>query len=184
MGILLEDGELINVDSCHIYGGGYTARRLNLHESGGDGFKATHDVLVENCWVHHIGTNPGSHADCNQTRWGSNFIFRGNNFDIPVGIGAPYKQNACFIIQTGDGPIDNVLIEDNWLTGGNFTVYFENKWRPGSTNPNYGDPTNCRLLNNRFGREFRYGPLNTTGYVVVSGNVWDDTGEPMDINNQ
>ena len=183
-GILIEDGELINVNSCHIYGGGFTARRLNMHESGSDGFKCTHDVLVEGCWVHHIGTNPGSHADANQTRWGSNFVFRGNFFDIPIGIGAPYKSNACFIMQTGDGPIDNVLIEDNWLTGGNFTVYFENKWSPGSTNPNFGDPTNCRLLNNRFGREFRYGPLNTTGYVEISGNVWDDTGELMDINNQ
>ena len=182
-GILIEDGELINVDSAHIYGGGYHARRLNLHESGGDGFKATHDVLVEGCWVHHIGTKPGAHADANQTRSGSHFIFRGNYFELPIDIGAPYKQNACFIIQTGDGPIDDVLIEDNWLVGGNFTVYIENKWRPNSPNPNYGDPTNARLINNHFGREFRFGPLNITGYVYMAGNRWMDNGELMGINN-
>lgn len=184
LGIVIEDGELINVTSAHVYGGGYTARRLNLHESGGDGFKCTHDVLVEACWVHHIGTAPGAHADCNQTRAGSNFIFRGNNFDIPIDIGAPYKQNACQIIQTGDGPIDNVLLEDNWFNGGNFTIYFENKLPPaGSSRPNYGDPTNCRMINNRFGRNFRYGVLQATGYVYMSGNRWDDNGQLMGINN-
>ncbi|MDF1837550.1 MAG: hypothetical protein P1V35_06770 [Planctomycetota bacterium] len=183
-GIVIEDGELINANSAHIYGGGFEARRLNLHESGGDGFKCTHDVLVEACWVHHIGTNPGAHADCNQTRAGSNFIFRGNNFDIPIDIGSPYKQNACWIIQTGDGPIDNVLLEDNWMNGGNFTVYFENKLPPaGSSRPNYGDPTNCRMINNRFGRNYRYGVLQATGYVYMSGNRWDDNGLLMGINN-
>ncbi|HPF13095.1 MAG: LamG domain-containing protein [Planctomycetes bacterium] len=182
-GIVLEDGELVNVNSAHIYGGGFSAFRLNLHESGGDGFKATNDVLVEGCWVHHLGTNDGAHADCNQTRWGSNFIFRGNFFDLPIDIGQPYKQNACFIMQTGDGPIDNILIENNWLTGGNFTVYVENKWNGSASSPNYGDPTNVRLLNNRFGREFRYGPLNITGTVLISGNRWDDNDQLMDINN-
>ncbi len=184
-GIVIEDGELINVNSAHIYGGGFEARRLNLHESGGDGFKCTNDVIVEECWVHHLGTNPGAHSDCNQTRAGNNFIFRRNFMDLPIDIGAPYKQNAAFIMQTGDGPIDNILIEDNWLDGGNFTVYIENKLPPaGSSRPNYGDPTNARLINNRFGRNFRYGTLNSTGYVYVSGNRWDDNDQLMDINNE
>ncbi|MFT4647432.1 MAG: hypothetical protein ACI9X4_000644 [Glaciecola sp.] len=183
-GIVIEDGELINVSSSLIYGGGFEARRLNMHESGGDGFKTTNDAVVEACWVHHLGTAPGAHADCNQTRAGSNFVFRGNNFDIPIDIGAPYKQNACWIVQTGDGPIDNVLIEGNWINGGNFAVYLVNKFPPpGSSRPNYGDPTNCRMVNNRFGRDYRYGVLQTTGYVYISGNRWDDNGQLMDINN-
>ncbi|MFT4647431.1 MAG: hypothetical protein ACI9X4_000643 [Glaciecola sp.] len=183
-GIVIEDGELVNVASAHIYGGGFEARRLNLHESGGDGFKCLSDVLVEACWVHHLGTSPGAHSDCNQSRWGSNFTFRGNFMDLPIDIGQPYKQNAAFIMQTGDGPMDNILIEDNWLDGGNFTVYIVNKVPPpGSSRPNYGDPTNARLLNNRFGRNFRYGVLSTTGNVLISGNRWDDTDELMDINN-
>ncbi|MDF1837549.1 MAG: hypothetical protein P1V35_06765, partial [Planctomycetota bacterium] len=51
-GLVIEDGELMNVSSAHIYGGNFEARRLNLHDSGGDGFKCTTDVLVEECWVH------------------------------------------------------------------------------------------------------------------------------------
>ncbi|MFT5198677.1 MAG: hypothetical protein ACI87O_001335, partial [Planctomycetota bacterium] len=54
---------------------------------------------------------------------------------------------------------------------------------PGSSRPNYGDPTNCRMVNNRFGRDYRYGVLQTTGYVYISGNRWDDNGQLMDINN-
>ncbi len=176
-GILIEDGEVYNVLSSSVYGGGLTARRLNLHESGGDGFKTSSGSVVESCWVHHLGTAPGAHADCNQTRSGQSLIFRGNFFDLPIDIGAPYKSNACLIIQTGLGAINDVLIENNWLTGGNFTLYITDKGN------GYGPPTNVRVLNNRFGREYRYGVLDNFGYVHLQGNRWDDTDELMDINN-
>ena len=126
-GLVIEDGEMINVSSAHIYGSGFSAYRLNLHESGRDAIKPIQDAIVEACWVHHIGTAPGAHADCVQVRRGGNLIFRGNYFDLPIDIGAPYKQNAALIIQTGEGPIDNVLIENNWLNGGNYTIFVENQ---------------------------------------------------------
>ncbi len=177
-GILLQDGEVYNVMSSGIFGGGFTARRLNVHESGGDGFKTSSGSTVEYCWVHHIGTAEGAHADANQSRDGQNLVFRGNFFDIPIDIGAPYKSNACLIIQTGLGPIDDVLIEENWLTGGNFTLYITDK------GAGHGPPTNVRVLNNRFGREYRYGVLDMFGFVHIQGNRWDDTGELMPINNR
>ena len=68
-------------------------------------------------------------------------------------------------------------MEENWLNGGNFTVYFTDK------GVGYGDPTNCRLVNNLFGRDYSFGVLQTTGYVYVAGNRWEDTLELMDINN-
>ncbi|MCB9906271.1 MAG: LamG domain-containing protein [Planctomycetes bacterium] len=183
-GLVVEDGEIYNVASAHIYGGGFSAYRLNLHESGGDGFKTISNVLVEGCWVHHLGTADGAHADCNQTRVGGNLTFRGNYFDLPIDIGQPYKQNACWIVQTGEGAIDNVLIENNWLNGGNYSIFIENKWTTNNSLPNYGDPTNVRILNNRFGRDFRFGPLRATSYATISGNRWDDDDQLMTINNQ
>ncbi|MEZ6003178.1 MAG: LamG-like jellyroll fold domain-containing protein [Planctomycetota bacterium] len=182
-GLVIEDGEIYNVDSAGVYGSNFSAFRLNIHESGGDGIKTVSNALVEACWVHHLGMNPGAHADCNQTRQGGNLIFRGNYFDLPIDIGAPYKQNACWIVQTGEGPVDNVLIEGNWIEGGNYSLFIVNKYTAGSNLPNYGDPTNCRVINNRFGRAYRFGPITTTGYVLISGNVWDDDGTLMDINN-
>ncbi|HPF13096.1 MAG: LamG domain-containing protein [Planctomycetes bacterium] len=176
-GIVLEDGEIYNMSSAGVFGGGFTARRLNLHDSGGDGFKTSSGSTVEGCWVHHLGTLPGAHADCNQTRDGQGFVFRGNCFDLPIDIGAPYKSNACLIVQTGLGPIDDVLIEGNWLSGGNYTIYITDKGN------GYGPPTNVRLIGNRFGREYRYGVLTNSGQVHLEGNRWDDTGELMSINN-
>ncbi|MFT7680148.1 MAG: hypothetical protein ACI8QC_004154 [Planctomycetota bacterium] len=176
-GLVIEDGEIKNITSSGIYGGDFSAARLNIHESGGDAIKATSNVLFQSSWIHHLGTNDGAHADGDQTRWGSNFVFRGNNMDMPVNVGPPYKSNATFIVQTGAGPVDNFLIEGNWLNGGNFTVYFTDK------GVGYGDPTNCRLVNNFFGRDYSFGTLHTTGYVYISGNRWEDNGELMDINN-
>ncbi|MEZ6019228.1 MAG: hypothetical protein R3F17_03755 [Planctomycetota bacterium] len=148
-GLVIEDGEIYNVDSAGVYEQ-LRRVRLNIHESGGDGIKTVSNALVEACWVHHLGMNPGAHADCNQTRQGGNLIFRGNYFDLPIDIGAPYKQNACWIVQTGEGPVDNVLIEGNWIEGGNYSLFIVNKYTAGSNLPNYGDPTDCRVIGNRF----------------------------------
>jgi hypothetical protein len=163
-GIVLESGEITGARSSGVFGGGFTARCLNVHEHGGDGFKTTRDVLVESSWIHHLGTNDGAHADGNQTRGGSNITFRGNFCDMPVSDPDPYKSNACFMLQEPDSsPIDDFVIEDNWLDGGNYTVYCA------------GD---THVLDNRFGRNFRYGTHNGD-CAEWTGNVWADTGEPV-----
>ena len=73
-------------------------------------------------------------------------------------------------------PLANILVEGNWLSGGNYTIYM-NEW-------NY-PVSDMTLLNNRFTRFFQYGPLSDKfGGAVISGNVWEDTGELMSINNQ
>ncbi len=176
-GILLEDGEVIGADSANLYGSGFTARRLEIHEGGADAIKTVWNAVVENCWLHHLGTNAEAHADGNQTRSGGHLIFRRNNFDMPKSVPPPYKSNANLIIQTAEGPIEDVLIEENWLNGGNFTVYVTDK------GAGHGVPLNVRLIDNRFGRDYNFGVLENDGYVYCSGNVWDDTGELMDINN-
>ena len=175
-GTVMEDGEIYNVDSSALIGRNFTARRLNIHHSGGDGIKAEGNVLVEGCWIHHLGMNPGAHADGDQTRNGSNIVFRGNNIDMPEGL-TGFRTNAAFIIQDETGPVSNFLIEGNWLNGGNYTIMLANE--------QYGGPSNITILNNRFGRDYRYGTLTLDGLsVVASGNVWDDTGAPMSWNNQ
>ncbi|MEZ6019220.1 MAG: hypothetical protein R3F17_03715 [Planctomycetota bacterium] len=177
-GLRFENGVIYNVASACVYGAGFTARALNLHESGSDGFKTASGSIVEGCWIHHMGMAPGAHADGNQTRDGKGLVFRGNFFDMPIDIGAPYKSNAALIIQTGLGPIDDVLIEGNWLNGGNFTLYVTDK------GTGYGPPTNVRIKDNWFGRDYRYGVLDSFGYQRIEGNRWEDTGELMSINNQ
>jgi len=177
--LLIEDGEIYNTSSSGILGKDFTARRLNIHESGGDGIKSRGNVLVEDCWIHHVGTIPTAHADGNQTRGGSNFVFRHNNIDMPISTSpngqSGYLSNATFMIREGVGQIDNFLIEDNWLNGGNYTILLNN---------DTGGPSNMQIIGNRFGRDYRYGTIKLDGIAVTaSGNVWDDNGLPMTWNN-
>jgi len=133
-GLVIEDGEIYNVISAAVYGSNVILRRLNIHDSGGDGLKLLRNALVEACWIHRLGTKDGAHADGDQTTAGADLTFRGNNFDMPgPGTpnypGSPYKSNATFKITTAAGSIDNVLIENKWLTGGAYTIYSTDKMR-------------------------------------------------------
>jgi hypothetical protein len=120
---------------------------------------------------------------------GTNYEFRFNNCDMPkpgtpkheayptdtnppyVFPGPPYRSNACFILHDDT---DNIDIHDNWLTGGNYTIY----GNPGTT-----------VRNNIFGRENADHPslsscTNCNGSSRLcngpfddwSGNVWEDNG--------
>lgn len=55
--VFLEQGEILDANSAGVYGGGFRARCLDIHDIGGDAFKTTDDTYVEFSWMHHIGTN-------------------------------------------------------------------------------------------------------------------------------
>jgi hypothetical protein len=170
-GIVFEDGEVIGASAAAFYGRDYTLRRLEIHHVGNDAVKASDNDEMYNCWMHHLGMTPDSHADGIQIRHGSHYIIKGNNFDMPKGLNG-FNSNATIFVTDAVAPTDDVLVEGNWLNGGNYTTYF--------LGPN---THNMRLINNRFGRDYNFGPLAHDNFVVASGNVWDDTGALMDINN-
>ncbi len=169
-GILIEDGEIYDVRTG-VYGAGFTARRLYIHDVQTDAMKvsgAGGPTLVEYCFIERIGIEELSHADGNQCVGGSNITFRYNNIWVPlVGPdypGAPYKANAAFQNQN---TISNFVIEYNWLNGGGWTVYCGKNGSRGVS-----------VRYNRFGRGMRFGPIAGTCDQNV-GNVWDDTGGPI-----
>jgi hypothetical protein len=173
-GIVIEDGELYNMASCGILGMGFTARRLHIHDSDGDGVKAQGTggpVLVEYCFIEKLGKGADAHADGNQTRGGSNITFRYNNIFMPnPGTpsypGEPYKSNATFMLQLA---ISNFVIENNWLTGGNYCIY---------------SPGGVSVRNNKFGRHNGGWPdkvelrIKNGTFDEWTGNTWEDTGSP------
>ena len=170
-GIRIEHGELLNASSALIYGNGFTAVALNIHESGADGLKVQGEggpTVVERCWIHHIGKNPEAHADGNQSIGAADVVFRYNHFDLPITTPAPYKQNACFILQTKTGAIKNFVIDHNWLNGGGWMIYIPKE--------NFED---IHVTNNKFGRDFRFGVMNGRP-TTFEGNVWEDNGEPVE----
>ena len=176
------------IENCHIhdYGVGVlahytTIRRCNIHDSQTDAIKARSGCLIEWNWCHHLGKNPTAHADCVQIREGSNIIIRNNFFDIPIsqtGGSGGYKSNACLMIAGELGPVSNLVIENNRMEGGNYTVYLESKtYRC----------TQVKLHDNYFGPDFRYGVLAGKGLswkqrrISIDRNDWFD-GTFMAIN--
>ena len=177
------------IENCHIhdYGVGVlahytTIRRCNIHDSQTDAIKARSGCLIERNWCHHLGKKVGAHADCVQIRGGSNIIIRYNHFDIPIsqtGGSGGYKSNACLMIQPEVSPISNLLIHDNVMEGGNYTVYIERQ----EAYPIHS----VKLHDNLFGPDWRYGPLAGKGpswkerRVSIDRNYWFD-GTFMAIN--
>ena len=177
-GIVLEDGEIHGMDSAGILGAGFTGRRLHIHDSSGDGLKIGGEggpTVVEYSFIEKLGRKVDSHADGNQTRGGSHITFRYNNIYMPYPgtpkyPGKPYKSNATFMLQL---QISDFVIENNWLTGGNYTIYCP-------------DDGGVSVRNNIFGRynggwsDGKAGLRVRTGTCDQwSGNRWEDSGGPI-----
>ncbi|MCU1458700.1 MAG: Esterase [Actinomycetia bacterium] len=163
-GMLLEDGE--------VYGGGsftgdgiawanYTLRRMNVHNTF-DGLKAHGNVLIENSWVHDMNEFKGlqygaggySHNDGLQTSSGSNITIRGSRFERT-------GFNSAIFIDADQGPIGNVLIENNFIDGGGFSLYSIQS----RSAPQFGVPTNVVVRNNVFGSDHLF------DYAVLGGGA-------------
>ena len=144
----------------------YTATRLNIHGCE-DGVRADTGATVRDSWIHDFwdgrvnGQQVGQAThDGVSTTGGSNLTIRHNRIDNPR------SQDACIMIGGQYGEPSNVVIEDNYLDGGNYTIFLAQ----------YG--TNRVIKNNTFTRTFLTGPANVSGSYVWSGNVFTD-GTPV-----
>ena len=169
--VTLEDGEITHAAEAAVYGNNWTARRLNIHHMGSDGLKGGGNNRLEDCWIHHLGMTKGAHADGVQLDNGSHFVFRHNTFDLPWWDEHDkhvFRTNSVFFINGWVGDINDVVIEDNWLNGGNYTIYALKQ-------------SGVHVRNNRMGRDAQYGFLN--GHIEEwTGNRWEDTGKPAPSN--
>lgn len=169
--VILEDVEIVGCENA-IGFNNWTARRVNIHSQAGDGVKLGSNVLLEASWIHDLKPGSGAHADGGQVQNGvTNTVVRGNVIDL----GSTPRANAALFIApdlgpTTDGPL---LIERNWLNGGNFTVQIVD-----GNNGRY-HIRSITFRDNRFGRTFAYGPWRINVPVANPGNVWDDNGRPL-----
>jgi len=179
-GILIEDGEIFDIHSAAILAySDFTARRLHIHDSGADGLKVqggSGPTVVEYSFIEKLGRNPTAHADGNQTRGGSNIAFRYNNIYMPAPgtpnhPGEPYKSNATFMLELD---VSNFVIENNWLNGGNYTIYCPGKGGV-SVRSNIFGRDNGGLADGKDDLRLRAGSCDEW-----SNNRWEDTGELID----
>lgn len=178
--LLLEDVEI----NCQNGGGNaigeanYTLRRANIFgcENGGD---VNQNVLVEDSYVHDLYNPSEAHAD------GFQFADHMVNGQVVAGtINVTVRHNTIYSVGA-DGSLGtsaiignkaadkNILIENNLLAGGAYTLYCQ----PGA-NPEF------RVIGNHFSRRFSpkvgaFGPSDDCANDTVAGNVDHETGEPI-----
>jgi hypothetical protein len=158
--IVIEDGEIDGLDGIDdaIRGASYSARRLYIHDIGGDSFKADGDNVIECNYVTAIGQAPGAHGDGVQMMGGGEIYLTANNFDLTSG-----ELTAC-IFPFGTEPVSGPVYADaNRLTGGAYIVYCHE---------------NLHMTNNLFGDLYAYGPVTDT-CGTWRNNTWESSGDPV-----
>ena len=154
-----EEGKGISFDN-------YTAQRVWFH-NGLDCAHSGNNVVITDsyCDLPKLRQGSDAHADGFQSDGGGNFVFRHNTIRNPNG------QTAAILMSTNTGPIDNVVIDNNLMSGGGYTVY--------CGTDEGGVATNTTYTNNVISREFfskggYYGPTTKCDKVVEAhGNIWD-----------
>lgn len=171
----------------------FSCIRCNLH-GGTDGIKAADNVLIQDSyiWGREDGYTPSgdtNHKDGIQNSGGGTNIKIIHNTII-----GPYRDSTSAIIaQTTVGGIDNMIVENNYLSGGSYTIYLKGT--------SFGNPTNSAIRNNVFVKGTsgvfrvscaekgsgldcdRWGYIaSVSSSVSVTGNKWSDgtsiTGHP------
>ena len=156
-----------------------TLSRLNIHGVV-DGVKAFDNVTLLDSYIHDLSwfasdPNQGggaTHNDAVQTYEGNHDVLIRHNTLL-----AGAKGNAAYqVTQDGGKQSTDLRIERNWLDGGGCTLNFSHKGGPTPM-------TGIYVVGNRFGRGSKFDcPILISTQTVLSqntGNVWDDTGQPI-----
>ncbi len=127
----------------------------------GDNFR------IENNWLHAFTTAAANgHVDGYQTEGAKNGVIRHNTIDVTQ------SQTSAISIWNSRKNADNIVVDNNLLTGGGFTVYAED-YSPSEASPAGGySVTNISFTNNRF---------STVHYKCIGyWGVWFPRGAPTD----
>jgi hypothetical protein len=181
-GVLIQDVEVDHsagpTTESSIGDTGFTCIRCYVHGIG-SGIRAGDNVTVQDSYV-FIGKSPGdtAHKTALGDNGGAHLVFKHNNLSC-----IDDYCSAAFSLYGDFAQIDDVLVQNNLFnTTGSYCTYGGSV----ASKP-YPHATNVRYLDNHFGRVYsakcgQYGPLasweNNTGNVW-SGNVRDDTGQPV-----
>ena len=172
-----DDGDRLTLQDVEVDGLGtsavcvgwsrYTLVRVNVHGCA-DGIRFGHRVTVEDSWVHDLVRIRTLHSDAVQTTSASDVVIRGNTLDANSTARGDYNNAAVMMgSETGGRKVERVLIEDNHLDGGNYTLNVR------------GDITASDVVirDNTFGTSSRYGQVLTPASVPLgAGNRFAGSG--------
>ena len=182
--LLIEDSEIdcANTNGTALGEALFTAIRVNIHgcENGGD---LNQNITIQDSYVHDLYNSAAAHTDGFQMGGGHyvngqvvagalNVTFDHNTI---FGIGADGSFGTSAIISNRGGDT-NILIQNNLLAGGAFTLYCEQ----GAKGNNY------RVISNAFTRAFSqkvgfYGASTDCSDETQSGNIIQETKQPLSL---
>ena len=181
-GLLVEDVEvnmLGELNSVAIAFDHYTLRRAFIH-NGADCAHLGSDVTIEDTLcVDGPDTNndgwPDSDSFCNGPEHFDGFQSDGGH-DLTIRhntIRNPCAQTSAILMSTNGGHIESVVIDDNLMAGGGYTVYCGTDSGGIVPNETY---TNNIISRQYFPKGGYYGPTVKCDQVArSSGNTWDGT---------
>lgn len=163
-GLRIEDSEIqCGGNGTGVTSNNYTVLRTDISRCE-NGFNVSGNVSVSDSWVHDMEACCGAHTDGAQFNQGAaNIVFSHNTMVVP----APGGTSAIIMWDEGNPQNSNVLLNDNILAGGTYTLYCPRM-----------NSTNVRVTNNRFGPH-EYGTTNS----CVAGHVAQFSGNVNDIDN-
>ncbi|WP_337059283.1 hypothetical protein [Kineococcus sp. G2] len=172
-GFVMEDSEIDGGGKAEVAIGwsGYTLRRVDVHGTA-DGPRLGSAVTVEDSWVHDLVRRDGVHTDAVQSTSGTGIVLRHNTLD-PRQAGSGDFLNAAVQLGSETGPqeLRDVLVEDNFLNGGTFSVNV-------SCVATFSDVVFSR---NRYGHGNRYGAVIAPRGTGFPTDTWADTGLPVPV---
>jgi hypothetical protein len=148
----------------------YALQRVEITGTN-DGARVGDDTSIESSWIHGMVRQGDLHPDAVQATQGTGITLRGNTLD-PRDPGTGDLGNAAVMLgsETGSRVLEQVLVEGNWLQGGNYTVNVRQD----------ADLADVVFRGNVYGPDSRYGPAQAPAGVEFAGECRSD-GETWEL---
>jgi hypothetical protein len=159
-----------------INGSGYTALRVHLHNCE-NGINGGSDYTITDSLIDQLQADGEPHYDGIQNDGGnSNVLIRHNTIIAPSEQTGAVMNDNCF------GPLSKIVVDNNRLIGGGYTIYVDGSFGPEQTACRAGGNLEVTITNNRFG-SYAFGSALIRGDATVTqfGNVDDATGAPIEL---
>lgn len=161
-------------NNAAIAGHNYTLTRVNIHGTL-DGAKFGSNVTIQDSLIHDLHVSEDSHSDGLQSLGSDNVVIRHNTVIVPQG------ATSAIILSTGSASsMRNVVIDNNLLGGGAYTVYGGYQ----SGQDDVSRVSDVLIANNRITTSVNakggvFGPFTSVDPPAVRlvGNVWHDGPE-------
>lgn len=167
-GTIIEDVEINGGAGSYtgIIGENLTIRRVNIYNVE-NGLILSLNSNLSDSYIHNLSNIGSPHYDGVEINGGSGITINHNTISIPNETGTVNANNYF-------GPVSNIVISNNKLTGGTYTIYVDGQFSGGSI-------TGVSITGNRIGGgQFGYALIRNAS-VTQSGNVDNTSGNPITL---